>query len=169
MSSLDIVKQILVSEMELPSNRVWAYNANQDLPKDETLFIILHYNTRKPISNTTKYVSTKEGVNEIQTIKIVEDITISLISKNTEARDRAHEPHLAINSTYSRNLQFKNQIHISILGEIYDASFLEATTRMNRFDAQIRVFKSYDKIKAVDYYDKFPNTTEFKPGIKIEP
>lgn len=154
-SSLDIIKQILDSEMEMPKNRVWAYNANQDLPKDGNLFIVLHFGQRKPVSNTLKYVSTSNGLNEVQSMNVAEDIIISLISKTTEARDRAHEPHLAMNSTFSRQLQEKYKMHISILGDVWDASFLEATSRLNRFDCKIRVFRAYDKIKSVDYYDKY--------------
>lgn len=169
-SSLDIIKEILDNEMQMPPNRVWAYNADQDLPKDGNLFIVLHYGQRKPISNTVKYVPTKDGLNEVQSMNVAEDVIISLISKNTEARDRAHEPHLAINSTFSRQLQEKNKIHISILGDVWDASFWEATSRLNRFDCKIRIFKAYEKIKSVDYYDKyqFETQTELQSGQVIK-
>lgn len=154
-SSLDIIKQILDEEMQMPKNRVWAYNANVDLPKDSKLFIVLSYGMRKPISNTIKYKNTDEGMEEIQSMNVCEDVIVSLLSRNTEARDRAHEVHMAMNSTFARNLQAKEHIHISILGDVWDASFLEATSRINRFDCKIRIFKSYEKIKAVDYYDKY--------------
>lgn len=169
-SSLDIIKTILDEEMQMPQGRVWAYNANIDLPKDDKLFIILSYGQRTPISNNIKYVETPNGMNEVQTMNVSEDIIISLLSKNTEARDRAHEPHLALGSTFSRNLQFKEHIHISLLGDVWDASFLEATSRINRFDVKCRVFKAYDKIKAVKYYDKyrFETWTELQSGKVIK-
>lgn len=141
--------------MEIPQKRVWAYNANVDLPQDQKLFIVLSYGERKPISNTIKYKPTKDGMQEIQSMNVCEDVIISVLSKDTEARDRAHEVHMAMNSTFSRNIQAKEHIHISILGDVWDVSFLEATSRINRFDCKIRVFKSYEKIKATDYYDKF--------------
>lgn len=155
MNTLDIIKQILCEEMQLPKNRIWAYNSNVDLPKDNKLFIILHYGERRPISNTIKYKPTKDGMQEVQSMNVCEEVIISMISQGTEARERAYEAHMAMNSTFARNLQFKDHIHISILGEVWDASFLEATSRMNRFDAKIRVFKSYDNVKSVDYYDKY--------------
>lgn len=154
-SSLDIIKQILDSEMEMPPNRVWAYNQNNDLPKDDKLFIVLHYGRRKPIANNIKYKPTPDGLTEVQTMNVVEDVVISLMSKNNEARDRAHEAHLAMNSTFSRQLQEKEHMHISIIGDVWDASFLEGTSMFNRFDAKIKIFKSYEKIKSVDYYDKY--------------
>lgn len=168
-SSLDVIKQILVNEMSLPKTRVWAYNMNNDLPKDNKLFIILSYGDRSPYSNNIKYQATDDGLNEIQTMNVAEDILISLLSKGTEARDRAYEVQMALNSTFSQQLQAKNKIYISKTGDVRDASFLEATSRINRFDVKCRVLKAYDKIKAVEYYDKFPNGAEFEAEYHIEP
>lgn len=153
--TLGIIKQILDKQMEMPPNRVWAYNSDMDLPKDPNLFIVLYYGERTPISNNSKYVETEDGLNEVQTMNVAEDIVIACISQNKEARERAHEVHLAMNSTFSRQLQAKNKIHISTIGSVYDSSFLEATSRLNRFDCRIRVFRAYEKINTVDYYDKF--------------
>lgn len=155
MSSLDIIKQILDKEMEMPPNRVWAYNQNNDLPKDSGLFIVLHYGKRDVIANNTKYKNTPDGLAEVQTTNVREDVMISLLSRNNDARDRAHEVLMAMRSTYSQYLQEKNKIHISTTGNVYDASFLEATSMINRFDVKVKVFKSYEKIKSVDYYNKF--------------
>lgn len=154
-SPLDIIKQIICTEMQIPKTRVWAYNSNVDLPKDNKLFIILHYGARTPISNTVKYVETADGVEEHQSMNVCEEIFISLLSQNTEARERAYEVQMAFNSTFSRNLQMKEHVHIAILGDVMDASFLEATSRINRFDIKTKVFRSYSKIKSVDYYDKY--------------
>lgn len=153
--TLNTLKQIIDNQLNMPEGRVWAYNADMDLPKDPNLFIVLFMTSQKPHANNIKYVSTPDGVNEVQTINLVQDIIISLVSKNTQARDRAYEIPLALNSTYSQNLQAQNRLHISTLGDIYDASFLESTARLNRFDCKIRVFKSFDKINSVDYYDKY--------------
>ena len=105
MSTLDILKKIICSEMQVPKTRVWAYNSNVDLPKDNKMFIVLHYGMRTPISNTVKYVETPEGIEEHQSMNVCEEVFISVLSQNTEARDRAHEVLMAINSTFSRNLQ----------------------------------------------------------------
>lgn len=154
-SSLDVIKQILDKEMAMPANRVWAYNQNNDLPTDSKLFIVLHYGKRDVIANNVRYKRTVNGLQEVQAINLCEDVMISLLSRNNEARDRAHEALLALGSTYSRQLQEKNKIHISTTGNVYDASFLEGTSRINRFDTKIKIFKAYEKIKSVDYYDKY--------------
>ncbi len=167
-TTLDILKNILDNQMGMPANRVWAYNPDVDLPKDNDLFIILFLKEQKPIANNTKYVSTTTGMVEKQSVNIKEEITISLVSRSTQARERAPEVFLALNSFYSQHIQGKNKLHISILGDAYDASFLEATSMLNRYDIRIRVLRAYDKINNIDYYDKFPNTSIFEGEYYID-
>lgn len=154
-STLDVIKQIIDEQMNMPVGRVFAYNSNVNLPEDSELFIPLYYAERKPIANNSKMVTTEQGVEEHQSINMVEDVIIALISRDTSARDRVQEVFLALNSYYSRNLQAVNKLHISWIGEAYDKSFLEATSMLNRFDIRIRVFRSYEKINNIDYYDTF--------------
>lgn len=155
-NTLDILKDIIDHQLNMPPERVWAYNSDMYLPKDDNLFIVLFMTSQKPYTNNSKYISTITGLAEKQTINIVEEILISLNSINTQARDRAYEIPLALNSVYSQELQILNKMHISPLGDIYDASYLEAASRINRFDCKIRVFRAYEKINNIDYYDKFP-------------
>lgn len=154
-STLDVIKKILDTQMQMPAGRVFAYNSNVDLPKDSDLFIPLFYTERKPFANNSRMVSTASGVEEHQTSNIIEDVIISLMSRDTSARDRVQDVFMALRSYYSQDLQAKNKLHISTIGEAYDKSFLEATSMLNRFDIKIRIFKSYEKINNIDYYDKF--------------
>lgn len=154
-STLDVIQQILVKQMNIPASRVFAYNSNIELPKDTDLFIPLFYTERRPISNNAKMVSTEAGIEEHQNTNMVEDVIISLMSVDTSARDRVQDVFMALRSYYSQDLQAKNKLHISTIGEAYDKSFLEETSMLNRFDIKIRIFRAYEKINIVDYYDKF--------------
>lgn len=166
--TLDLLKQLIDTQLKMPKGRVWAANSNNTIPKDKKLFIVLKINEVKPYANNLKYDYTDDSVNEIITTSVAEDITIALLSRNTEARDRAYEILQALNSTLSQQLQEKNKMHISRLGNIYDASFLEATAFLNRYDIRIRVIRSYETVNPVDYYDKFPNTSKFEPEFYFE-
>ena len=167
-STLDIIKTILDNQMSMPTGRVWAYNGTQNLPQDNGLFIILSFMARNPYSNISKYKSTEEGLEEIQSVNLAEDVLISLISKNTDARDRVFEVPMALKSAYSQYVQDTNNIHISTIGEVRDSSFLEATSRLNRWDVTCRVMRAYEKTQNIDYYDKFPNTEVFEPNYLID-
>ncbi len=167
-STLDFIKQIIDKQMEMPEGRVWAYNGNNNIPTDGQLFIVLQFMSKTPYSNNVEYVPSDTGLKEIQTMNVAEDILISCISKNTDARDRCHEVYMALNSTFSQYIQETNHLHISSIGEVLDASFLEATAHLNRFDIHCKVLRGYDRINPIDYYDKFPNTNKFEPNWYIE-
>lgn len=168
-STLDLLKLIIDKELNMPENRVWAYNGTQDLPQDAGMFIILSYLTRTPYSNNIRYENTQNGgIREIQTSTFAEDIMISCLSQNTEARDRVHEILMAFKSTYAQYIQEKYHIHLSTIEGIVDSSFMEATSRLNRFDIRCTVMRGYDKINDVDYYDKFPISEKFEPDWYIE-
>lgn len=168
-STLDFIKQIIDHELKLPQGRVWAYNGNQDIPKDKDLFIVLSFRQKTPYSNNSKYVHTENGgLNEVQTTNMREDILISCISQNTQARDRCYEVLLALGGMYSQYIQEKNHLHISTTNNIEDNSFIEATSNLNRFDLECTVMRAYQKVQAIDYYDKFPRSSKFEPNFYID-
>lgn len=167
-STLDIIKLILDKRMQMPAGRVFAYNGSQDLPKDRNLFIVLYLAEQTPYSNNIRYKSTNEGLVEIQTQNIAEDIVISCCSVNTEARDRVKEVNTALKSSFGQYQQEKYKIHISQTNPVRDKSFLEETMMLNRFDVEIRVIRGYTKETLIDYYDKFPVTSEFEPNLYID-
>lgn len=168
---ISIIRNIIMTEMELNPKRIWIYNADAPLPKDSGLFCILSLNAQNPFSNNLKYEGNIENntLNEVQEMNIQADITISLLSKDESARTRAYEVQMALGSTYSQQMQEKNRMHISRIGNVVDASFLEATSRLNRFDVDCVALYTYKKVKPVDYYDKFPIDSMLRPEIKIEP
>ena len=168
---ISIIRDIIIKEMDLQPDRIWIYNADAPLPKDSGLFCILSLNAQNPFSNNVKYECNFEDdtLNEVQTMNIQADITVSLLSKDDSARSRAYEVQMALGSTYSQQMQEKNRMHISRIGNVIDASFLEATSRLNRFDVDCVALYAYKKVNPVDYYDKFPIDSMLRPEIKIEP
>ena len=154
-STLDIIKIILDKQMNMPAGRVFAYNGSQDLPKDRNLFIVLSIAEQSPYANNIRYKSTNEGLVEIQTQNIAEDIIISCCSVNTEARDRVKEVNWALKSYFAQYQQEKYKLHISQINPVRDKSFLEETTMLNRFDVEIRVIRGYEKQTLIDYYDNY--------------
>lgn len=167
-STLDILKIIIDKQMAMPKGRVFAYNGSQNLPEDSNLFIVLSFLERAPYANNSKYKATEDGYKEIQTVNMAEDILISLISKDTSARDRLFELPMALKSAFSLYQQELYKIHISTINPSRDNSFLESTARLNRFDTEIRVIRAYEQIIDIDYYDKFPNTSKFEPDYLID-
>lgn len=163
MKTLDVLQDIISYSLEIPKERVFAYNNDLDLPKDSGVFVVMSFMSRIPYSNNIEYQGTVEDLKEIQTMNVAEDILISIASRNIDAREKAHEIFMAFNNTYAIYMQEKNKMAISTTGDIMDSSFLEETARLNRFDIKCRVLRGYDKVRSIDFYDKFPRTSKFEP------
>ena len=110
---ISIIRNIIIKEMDLKPDRIWIYNADAPLPKDSGLFCILSLNAQNPFSNNVKYEGSFEDdtLNEVQTMNVQADITVSLLSKDNSARSRAYEVQMALGSTYSQQMQEKNKMH----------------------------------------------------------
>lgn len=157
-----IIADILSHEMDLTPDRIFIYNDGRELPKDAGLYIVLYVNQTPPYGAKTEYKETEQGFVEVQTLNFQQTIIASVVSKDTSARQRVYEVQLAVNSTYSQQMQEKYGCHISRIADVQDLSFLEETSRLNRFDTTIRVLAAKEKIQTVDYYDKFSHTEDFQ-------
>lgn len=165
MDTLNIIKEILDKQLQMPTGRVFAYNSEIDLPKDGKLFIVLYNAENEVFANNNEIKPSENGLIENQTLNQVETVIISLCSKGREATKYAPHALMAMRSTYAETLMQQYSCHISSTSSIRDMSFLEATAMLTRKDFEIRVFRSYDTINNIDYYDKFPNTSKFEPYL----
>lgn len=157
-----IIADIISHEMNLPPERIFIYNDGRTLPKDNDLYIVLYVNRTPPYGSKTEYVETEAGLVEVQTLNFQQTIMASAVSKSTEARQRAYEVQMAVNSTYAQQMQEKYGCHISRIAPVQDLSFLETTSRLNRFDTTIIVLSAIEKRQVVDYYDQFPYESQYE-------
>jgi hypothetical protein len=112
----------------------------------------------KPLSNIRKFDSLTNE--EVQTVTTFDFFDIDITSKDRTAIDRKEEVLMALNSSYSEDLQSLNNIKIFKLGAIQDLSFIEAASALKRFRISGIVSNIKTKRTAVNYYDKFRNTQE---------
>ena len=153
---VQLVRDILIQQMGLDPNRIWiSGNGNGNKPKDENLFIILEIINRQSFSNVRKYGDDSTGFYEKQSANINELIRVHICSMNTDARSRAYEVQLAMNSTFSEQIQEENSFQISKVGPVINNSFIEETAGLNRFDCDIKLLYAMEKQTYIDYYDTF--------------
>lgn len=157
-----IIADILSHQMNLDPSRIFIYNDGRTLPKDDGLYIVLYVHRTPPYGSKTEYKETAEGLIEVQSLNFQQTIIASAVSKSTEARQRAYEVQMAVNSTYSQQMQEKYGCHISRIAPVQDLSFLETTSRLNRFDTTVVVLAAVEKETVVDYYDQFPYESQYE-------
>lgn len=155
---IKVIADILSRELNISPDRVFLMNSLRELPKDEGAFIVLQEMTFPPFGLKNEYKTINGVYTEVQSYMTKQRITISLLSKNTEARLQKFDVNLALNSTYSQQMQEQYGFHISAINPVSNRSFLEETSRLYRYDTEATVITAYSKQSAVDYYAVFDDT-----------
>lgn len=152
------IADILVNQLNIESSRIFLMNSLRELPKDDNVFIVLQEVTFPPFGLKKEYKTINGTYTEIQSYMTKQIVTISILSKNTDARLRKYDVNLALNSTYSQQIQEMYGFHISSVNPVANRSFLEETSRLYRYDTEATVITAYSKQSAVDYYEVFDDT-----------
>ena len=155
-----ILGDILIDQMDLDTQRVWAFNQGKIQPKDTGLWIVIEYLASKPIA-TNKSFSTDASLNTIETIvtNTEEMYSIHVFSKDNTARQRKEEVLNALASTFSVSQQELNSFKIAkVVQRINNASYLDGSAILNRFVIDTKVLAWYKTTRIIDYYDRFPAT-----------
>ncbi|MBW1812127.1 MAG: hypothetical protein JRJ39_00265 [Deltaproteobacteria bacterium] len=153
---VDILREIIVEELELSGDRVMIWNNKSEIPKDEYLFISLEQAASKAFSNIVIYESRDDGYYEVQTLATLENYNIDIMSRNLEALQRKEEVIMAMRSNFSQSKQVANGMMISKIANLTDISGVEASARLFRFQCVVTLQASYTKEKVIEYYTTFP-------------
>lgn len=153
-----LICDIITNGLDIEEDRVVVYSENWDPPKDAGIYIVVSTRRGKPISNVRKYDD--DTNEEVQTVVTYDFIDIDITSKDRTALDRKEEVLMALNSTYSEQVQNENNIKIFKLGEIMDLSFIEAASALKRYRIPCIVSNIKEKRTVINYFDKFRSTQE---------
>jgi len=179
-TTINLIRQILMAEMNLPDERIFYYNQDYVLPTDDGLWVIVAFSGSKLYGNrSTTFTDEKTGdFMERQVVHTQEQITVHLMSYNLEALERQYEVPQALASIYAQNLQSQATFKIAPIMNVVDASEQEGGKINYRFDWRITVLSWQEKIKLVEYYDSIVTkltvadgstknlTDQFDPAIK---
>lgn len=155
-SAITLIRDLIVSELELDDDRVMIYNQKWNIPKDDGIFITLSLLGGKCFANR----NIKDEVNgepiERQEVNIQEMIQIDIQSRSTAAMFRRWEILAALASNASQECQEQNSFRIATIPTgLNDLSELEGVGRNYRYAVTITTLAWYSKRKAVNYFDTF--------------
>lgn len=179
-----ILVDIIKHELDLPDNygktergdiipSVIIYAQNIKLFNTDKLQITVQTVSCHTFSNRTEY---KENPNpdpdlngtdaflEVQDINQSRMIQIDAYSRNNEARDRFWEITAALNSTYAQQQMDLYNFKMGIITDCTNISGIDGGSDINRFTTTFNVLVHHQKIKPVDYYNKFETTINGEHG-----
>ena len=172
---LQVLVDIIRTEMNLKSDQVVIYNQRWITPNDGRLYVSLNLMASRPYANNRRSASgwapNPEGgdalavLNEEQQINSADLISLHVQSYGDEARIRRNEVMFAINSTYAEQKMEEYGFHIGPVPSTFaDVSEALATAMLTKYAITFAVLYATARVAAIDYYDEFPIGT-----IAIQP
>lgn len=171
-----IIVDILKHELNLPDTygttsrgdeipTVIIYGQNIKLFNTDKLQATVKTVSSRNYSNRTEFLTGANGeFLEIQDINQQRMMQIDVYSRNNEARERYWEVAAALNSVYAQQQQDLYNFKIATISSDVNISGVDGGSDINRFSTTFNVIIHFQKVKTIDYYDKFPLTIDNENG-----
>lgn len=163
-TSLDLLRDIVQQEMALADDRIFIYAQPLKLPTDQNLFVNIEYKYSKIYSNRNLTPVNMGAISEEQNVNTQEFLTVQVFSRSFEALQRKEEAAMALRSVYAQQMQEKYAFKLSVNPQILDASSLEASAMLYRYDIPVVVLTAYQKTKKISYFDSFQTAVRVNDG-----
>lgn len=166
-----ILVDIIKHELNLPDNygktsrgdvipSVIIYAQNIKLFNTDKLQITVKASDFQTYSNRNEQKEINGIFCEIQDLNQACTIQIDCYSRNLEARNRHHEIIMAMNSIYAQQQMDLYNFKLALIGNTVNISGIDGGSDINRFTTTYRAIIHQQKITPINYYDKFPLTTQ---------
>lgn len=171
-----IIVDIIKHELDLPSNygftsngdeipSVIVYSQNIKLFNTDKLQVTVRTVSQQIWSNRNQTKQNGQGVfQEIQDINESRMMQVDVYSRNNDARDRFWEVQTALNSVYAQQMMDLYNFKLSNISNAQNISGIDGSADINRFSITFTALTHQQKIKTIDYYDKFYATYNNEEG-----
>lgn len=154
-----LVCDIIQSELALAQGRVYLWDQKIGKSTDSGLYVVVGVLSAKPFASGRKYDGSGPGLNQITSANFQATLSIDIMSRGPDARDRKEEIILALESNYSQSQQELNSFYIARISSAFqNLSEEDGSAIPYRFNISVMIQYSVKKTKAVSYYNTFPTT-----------
>jgi hypothetical protein len=112
----------------------------------------------KPFASTKTNDGSGSGLNSVQTLNMMAQIDIDIISRGPDARDRKEEVIMALNSNYSQAQQEINSFYVGKIpagSRFMNLSMVDGTAIPYRYKISVNIQYTVSKTIAVPYFNTF--------------
>lgn len=170
-----IIVDIIKHELVLPENygvtsndnvipSVIIYSQNIKLFNTDKLQITVRTVSQRVWSNRNQTKEVNGEFTEVQDINESRMMQVDVYSRNNDARERFWEVQTALNSVYAHQMMDKYNFKLSNITNAQNISGIDGASDINRFAITFTALTHQQKIKSVDYYDKFSATYNDEDG-----
>lgn len=147
---------ILQTALGLANGRVYLWDQKLAQPKDYDLYIAVGVMNSKPFGNTNRWDGATQT--SIQSINMLDTLSIDLISRGPQARDQRSYVLMALNSNYAESQQELNSFNIGQLpagAQFLNLSEIDGAAIPYRFRISINIQYFVTLTPSVPFYDSF--------------
>lgn len=148
--------KILQNQLALTNEQIWIYNQKRNIPNDFGVYYVVRYDGQRIIGNVRKEVATNAGLVEYQSVHSLAMFSVDIFSRSSQARDAKDQVIMALNSTYSQQVQEANGFQIARNSfQVTNTSEVEGVAELNRYSISFNVTYMSEMTKSIDFYDTF--------------
>lgn len=156
MEPIKEICNILQRQLSLSDGQIWIYNQKRDIPNDFGIYFVVNYIGQRIISNIRKEFVAENGLMEYQSVHNLANFSVDVFSRNPRARDMRDQVLMALNSTYSQQVQESKGFQIARNSfQVTNTSEVEGVAELSRFSISFNVTYMSETTKSIDYYDTF--------------
>jgi hypothetical protein len=157
MTALELFCSILKREMSLSADQIYLWDQKINLPIDQRLYVAVGVLSCKPFANIRKMVPGTGGIlTEQLFVNMHATLSVDIISRGPDARDRKEEVILALKSTYSQQVQEANGFYVATLPSGFqNLSEIDGAAIPYRFNISVAIQYQVTKTATVDRYETF--------------
>lgn len=148
--------RILQNQLDIPEGNIWIYNQKRNIPNDFGTYYVVSYLGQRVISNIRREEATVDGLVEYQSLHSLANLMIDVFSRGKDAREARDNAIMALNSTYSQQVQEANGFQIARNSfQVTNTSEVEGVAELNRYSISFNVTYMSETRKSIDYFDTF--------------
>lgn len=152
---IELLCDIIQNQMGLTQGQVYEWDQKINIPTDSRLYITIGVLSCKPFANSNKMDA--NGI-AIQSVNMSAVVSIDILSRGPEARDRKEEVLLSLMSNYAQSQQTTNSFYVGQLSTNFaNLSLVDGAAIPYRFNISVALQYFVTLNKAVPYFDDFDN------------
>ena len=147
---------ILKNDLGLSNEQIWIYNQKRDIPNDFGVYYVVNYLGQRIIGNTRKEIATENGLMEYQSVHVLANFSVDVLSRSNKAREMKDQVLMSLNSTYSQQVQEANSFQIARNSfQVTNTSEVEGVAELSRYSISFNVTYMAGRSKSIEYFDTF--------------
>ena len=151
-----LICNILQTQLGLQDGQIWVYNQKRDIPNDFGTYYVVTYNGQRIIGNVRREFVTNDGLKEYQSVHSLANYSVDVISRSNTIRESRDQAIMALNSTYSQQMQEARGFQIARNSfQVTNTSELEGVAQLNRYTISFNVTYMSETTKSIQYFDTF--------------